>query len=847
MVFSKLFKFAVIVLLIFAALYFRTYRLHYFPQNDVRLIHQHAEDRVVSLLTAQVAPGVAAQFPDLTADQRQSVIAQQIKQIKETDREKFEKSVADVERVMLEARQGYFSSRYLSEADPYYYLKLTKNVFETGSLGPQTKWGTFYNPLRYLPNGRWDPLTLHPYLGAGFHWLLTKLAPGIELMTSLSLFPLTLVVLMVPAFFMLGRALKTSFWATALGGAVFILSPILVQRSSYGWYDTDPYNFLFPAVILTTFLFSIGETRLRMNLLRGILSAFLTAFFSLFWAGWAFAFFLILGTSFALIFLTRLKSPVEKFESGLVTYVAAYFIFTLAFVLILISPQGFFETVKSSVVFILKAGGGAENNWPNFFMFIGETNSVAPEKLVHLVSNELTFMTAAIGAGALIWQCFKQPHAVVSRRSIAVFIFSAPLFFLALKAERYVLLFVLPFSLFVVFGVDQIRDWGKDLLRKTPRYLRGEFRRKALVLGVCGLLIIPRTLIGGHVAANISHVIMNDAWYKPLEFLKKTSPQDSIIFSWWSPGHFVTSIAERKVAVDGGAQALRENYWIARAFMSHDEIESLGIFRMLASSGNQAQEWLENRGWPASEAVPLILRLMVLSPTQARQMLPNDWTDSDKKTFIHLTHGTASPAPSYVMVYDDLINNNMLLQMVANWDFKKAESFRAPLKNVGQEMKQLATQGGKKYINRFLQITGQPLPYQVGLKAVRKQGFLTSYENGLVIDSAGPKAFLSIDGPPGKNVVPMNLIYQKPDGSWVEDRPEESGEALLEVVVTQQNHAENAVVAHRDLMPSLLFRLYYFDGKGLDYFRHVISEYEPHTKTKVRIYEIDWQQYWESL
>ncbi|MBU3958129.1 MAG: hypothetical protein KKB25_03575, partial [Nanoarchaeota archaeon] len=69
-------------------------------------------------------------------------------------------------------------------------------------------------------------------------------------------------------------------------------------------------------------------------------------------------------------------------------------------------------------------------------------------------------------------------------------------------------------------------------------------------------------------------------------FLKTQTPQDSLVGTWWDPGHMVTGLAERRVVADGAHCGFDCKYTIndrivdlGKTFASNDENESVRIIR----------------------------------------------------------------------------------------------------------------------------------------------------------------------------------------------------------------------------------------------------------------------------
>ena len=98
---------------------------------------------------------------------------------------------------------------------------------------------------------------------------------------------------------------------------------------------------------------------------------------------------------------------------------------------------------------------------------------------------------------------------------------------------------------------------------------------------------------------------------------------------------------------------------------------------MINTSGEDAPDLLEQWGMELPDAVDLILKVARLSRAEASRVLSSAWTVRQKEEFLDKTHGRGDLPPSYVLVYNDLVEQNLAVTVVANWDFRKAASLQA--------------------------------------------------------------------------------------------------------------------------------------------------------------------------
>ena len=128
------------------------------------------------------------------------------------------------------------------------------------------------------------------------------------------------------------------------------------------------------------------------------------------------------------------------------------------------------------------------------------------------------------------------------------------------------------------------------------------------ILSLCVLLLItiPAVLSAYGTFSTMKPGANDDLWDAAVWINNNTS-NDTVVISDWSYGHFFSGIADRPVAFDGrtayvetlpsrqfdnaypyGSQSpsTSREYWIDKAWVTDNESLSLGIFQMIATSGD---------------------------------------------------------------------------------------------------------------------------------------------------------------------------------------------------------------------------------------------------------------------
>jgi dolichyl-diphosphooligosaccharide--protein glycosyltransferase len=784
----------------------------------------------------QVGNSLGKGFPGLSISEKKRLAELQVRQLISKDRLNFEEAVKKVASNMERSRKvGY---RYLLEADPYYFLRRTEQLIEKGQAPDLRKGGKYLDRFMRAPHGHWTVFLVPHYVG--FYWfkIIRCFAPQASTMQILGWLPIFLTLLILPLYAGLARVLRMPFWAGVTGMAIITLSPIFIQRSALGWYDTDPYNYIFPISILT-FVF-LGLKNKRWFWIGGLGGSFLTGLYALFWPGWPFIGILVpvsvLG-SVAVLWILRTKEGWERWKAG-VGFCALYFSGSLVFLAIFLTPQGLRDSLGMGWFALNKFALADFDVWPNIFLTVGEAGSVTLQKLIFLTGNYVTFAFAVIG---LLWEgvhVLRRQDPSERFRFFFCLFFSGPILFMSLKTERFSVLFVLPLAIFAGFAVTRFVDWAQTITPKVfPRIASGSGWGRVAASSLVGVLFLPMLLLSAHVVAMGIRPIMDDVWYAGLSELRSKTPEDSIVDSWWPPGHFISGIAHRRVILDGGTQEFHASYWMAKVLMAEDEREAAGILRMLNTSGEDAPDLLEKWGMDVPDAVDLILKIVRLDRAGALQALPSFLTADQKNQLLDKTHGRGMLPPSYVMVYNDLVEQNLAVSVIANWDFRKAKSLQEQKsRNFRRSTGIFERDASRRYVQDLLQTSGKWMNYTPIASLAGRQGSLLSFTNGLRVDLATKSAMVVI---PDKKIqgAPVSLFFLE-QGNLVEKKSQ--GNVLnVSALFFEEGGVFYSVIADARLIRSLLFRLYYLKGQGLAYFKPVIEKGSLSGGTMVQIYELD--------
>src|SRR3989338_4270072 len=247
-------------------------------------------------------------------------------------------------------------------------------------------------------------------------------------MEALNYVPLVLVAAVIAVFFALASSMSTSVSAVTLGCLALVLSPIFIQRSAFGWYDTDPYNYIFPGLILASFFagtrgglsrsaLASGLDRFgkaagggfgRSALASGLAAGFLTGLYALFWNGWPFIFVLTIACSITGCIAEKLPWGREREKGSLFApFLFFYAGFGLLFAILFMTPAGFVKAIRESWTVSQQFALSKADLWPNIFLTVGEAQGISFKKMIFLIGNYVTVGLALLGWGITVYRAIR--------------------------------------------------------------------------------------------------------------------------------------------------------------------------------------------------------------------------------------------------------------------------------------------------------------------------------------------------------------------------------------------------------------------------------------------------------
>ncbi|MCG3175486.1 MAG: hypothetical protein MOGMAGMI_00415 [Candidatus Omnitrophica bacterium] len=823
-----------------AAVAFRLYPVQVFP----RLIAVNkAELTVYTWVRRNVERHLSRTYPHAGPDEMRALRAREFERFVRENRRNIRDRIRAVaaERLVTERQKPF----YLMEADPYHYLSLTRDLLERGQMAASWRGREFLNPMTLAPVGAWYPADLHPYLGAALYKIVAAVMPGdaVPLEAVLGSLPILLACLCALPYFLLAKnALRLRVAAYGVGLLHLLLGYKFLVRSLVGWYDTDGYNVLFPLFAMTCVLLWLRDEarpetgrisrRPQGSFWLG-LAVGVTLIHSLFWRGWALSHLLLSLSALTGLVLTRLSGPSERRSSGWAAWTASVLL-PLAVAPLLWGPEAFRAFVAEIGDFYKEFLTPSVRLWPDVFLTVGELKRAGWKGLSASAGGATLYLAALTG---IVWTLMTRDAARRAAAAGVLGLFCAASVAGALL-DRFTLFIVAPAAMGTGLLLERVCASVLDPARRRPGSWR-HFWAWVLVLAVGGGLI-GAVVRQAHRGVRYEHPIYDRGWDSMMEVIRTRTPAESIIACWWPPGHFITSMGRRKVLFDGATQNTPQAYWVAAFFLEPSEKRSLALLRMLARGSNNALEELQASGLPISAGIRLIKDALTLSPDEALERYRASVGPERAARVLEATHGQTCPV--YVLVYEEMARDALALEYVGNWNHAAAERLdRYAKENPGKVSPRLLRRASKENLS-LIWFLSRP-PYAQGEESFEdhRSGRTVFFPNGVTLDLDSLEA--QIDSKSFGRGRPRHL-YLVRDGRLVR-RPAPGAELRVSVLLIEQPSAAGAppkystVIADERLIESMVFRLFYLRGAGLNGYKLIAGREDADSGRRLYLYEAD--------
>ncbi|MGC9517027.1 MAG: STT3 domain-containing protein [Methanomicrobiales archaeon] len=752
---------------------------------------------------------------------------------------------------------------YFSEMDSYYNYRLTQNFLDNGHLGDTILDGAPWDLHSYYPPGRaadYPPLIVYV---TSLVYQIVNLFTTVPLTTVcywMAAFVASLCV--IPAYLFIKKITNDFGGITA---AILVgTAPTYFSHTFAGFFDTDMFNMLLPLLVVWFFIESIRAKNMKMKGIYAILSAISMLIFSMAWVGWWYLFYLIIAT--VVIYLIVLKfffndkkeiysekeDEIRKEESSikklfydhpeimsLVIFVVlssiligAFFGFS-KFAAALFEPFGFAQI--QSVV--------QNTAYPNVYVSVSELQIPSLTEVVYGVGGILPFVLGILSIVLLFRKIrgndpgeveeiksdtknkskkgkkknknnnVKKDEKVKSTESwlnderknylLYLVLFTLWLIITAYavtKGVRFIAAFSLPIALgagiFIGIGVLYLRKYIKN-----PRYC-------AIVALLIIAVVSYQSVAGAYTISSSVVPGTDDSMVNSLKWINQNTSNNTVITSWWDFGHLFAAEADRPVTFDGGSQNTPRAYWVGKALVTNNESLSVGILRMLTSSGDMAYLTLDNYTKNTETSVEILDTILGVDKTTAQSILTTQYNlSSDQASNVLQYSHPDNPAPFLFITSGDMVGKAGWWSYFGSWDFDSNQ--------------------GTQY-SYYPAVASAPEQVVNNTTVIQTVNIVTEEAVvGVIGQINGTNITAVIAAKQGEDqqaIEPHKLIIIE-DGVVTKDELV-SADSPLSILLIKENDTYTAVIMNKELEESMFTKLYFMKGNDLNLFKLAKEEGE---------------------
>ena len=593
---------------------------------------------------------------------------------------------------------------YLSEMDSYYYLRLAREMAETGSI-------RLYNhrltdplmaqrPVEY--NGQGDPIFLSVL--AFFIWRFLSLFGEVSIVEVARLMgPVFASLAAVPAFLYAKR--RTNLAGAVTAGLLASLGLPFAAHTHAGFFDTDMLLAVVPLGFVLLQLRAMQEKKLWRQAVAGGCAGLLMGLLSLTWYGfhtyfWLLALGGLLGVLPVLLSLWHApwRRKLQVVRGWLLSVLSAFL-----FICLIRGEPGLQQLL--SVVNTFRNVSGSRNMFPFAHQYTGEMQGIPllPD------SGFLSWFRADLGNGlgclgglipclpallafplSLASGLRKEKASGERHDALIAALTEAGILFLWLgfgvvltrTGRRFAEIGALPISVLAGLGVGFLAERLKKL--KVAWRIPA---RAALAVGVC----VP-LLSGSFSLARNARPDVTDSLGGAMAYVRETQPENAVLTGWWDDGYYMQYASRRRAITDGGTTSGAINYFLARALLSDRPEQSAGIFRMLENASYSGLNVFLDAGDTQGEGADKLLRLVSLSRAGAAEALSGTLPAGDIETLLDLTH-PKEENPILLVLSTDLLSKLSAISYFGLWDVHTASPTGSVYWMAGSASRELAPGG----------------------------------------------------------------------------------------------------------------------------------------------------------
>ena len=751
---------------------------------------------------------------------------------------------------------------FFSEMDSYYNLRLTEDYLNHGYLGDTKINGTDWDLHSSYPLGQsaeYPPLIV--YLTA-FTYKFVNLFKHVPLnAVAIWIAPFIASLAVIPAYLLIRRI--TNDYGGITAGLLVGLAPAYFAHTFAGFFDTDQFNMLLPLLVVMFFIYSILAKNMKSRTIYASLSAISMLVFTLAWEGWWYIFYLIIATVVIYLLVSKFLFNFKPIKSDYFKGKLAWFndkpeIYTFVVFLVLslilmsisLGLSGLFSGLESPIGVTKLQSAVQSTSYPNVYISVSELQIPSITEVINGVGGYLPFFFGIFGVIALIWKLkpkevkkevsdkkprkprrrgrnrrkedekeiekdtkIIKPDPIPQKRNYIFYIVLFSLWLLITayamtKGVRFIENFSLPIALSAGIFVGILLGYVKGHVKNIS------YQKIIMAVIVIAVVFSPITSAYG-----ISSTVVpgtDNSMVSSLEWINNNTSNNTVITSWWDFGHLFTAVADRPVTFDGSSQNSPRAYWVGKALLTSNETLSVGILRMLASSGDMAPLTLDNYTNNTGKSAEILNNILGVNKTQAISIMTTQYnlTPDQAQTIVQYTHPN-NPTPDVLITSSDMVGKAGWWSYFGSWNFTS---------NNGTNYQYLAAQMNSTTVNNKTLLIG-------GNAVVAQANGTNNISAGIVdtnaITSNDTTATLNeisneLKSGNGSLVIPPHTLTLINNNTVTQTIVSNSSE--YSILLINENDTYIAVAMNKELENSMFTKLFFEGGAGLTHFKSLYGQ-----------------------
>jgi len=751
---------------------------------------------------------------------------------------------------------------FFSEMDSYYNLRLTEDYLNHGYLGDTKINGTDWDLHSSYPPGQsaeYPPLIV--YLTA-FTYKFVNLFKHVPLnAVAIWIAPFIASLAVIPAYLLIRRI--TNDYGGITAGLLVGLAPAYFAHTFAGFFDTDQFNMLLPLLVVMFFIYSILAKNMKSRTIYASLSAISMLVFTLAWEGWWYIFYLIIATVVIYLLVSKFLFNFKPIKSDYFKGKLAWFndkpeIYTFVVFLVLslilmsisLGLSGLFSGLESPIGVTKLQSAVQSTSYPNVYISVSELQIPSITEVINGVGGFLPLFFGIFGVIALIWKLkpkevkkevpdkkprkprrrgrnrrkedekeiekdtkIIKPDPIPQKRNYIFYIVLFSLWLLITayamtKGVRFIENFSLPIALSAGIFVGILLSYVKGHVKNIS------YQKIIMAVIVIAVVFSPITSAYG-----ISSTVVpgtDNSMVSSLEWINNNTSNNTVITSWWDFGHLFTAVADRPVTFDGSSQNSPRAYWVGKALLTSNETLSVGILRMLASSGDMAPLTLDNYTNNTGKSAEILNNILGVNKTQAISIMTTQYnlTPDQAQTIVQYTHPN-NPTPDVLITSSDMVGKAGWWSYFGSWNFTS---------NNGTNYQYLAAQMNSTTVNNKTLLIG-------GNAVVAQANGTNNISAGIVdtnaITSNDTTATLNeisneLKSGNGSLVIPPHTLTLINNNTVTQTIVSNSSQ--YSILLINENDTYIAVAMNKELENSMFTKLFFEGGAGLTHFKSLYGQ-----------------------